>query len=115
MKKMIAVWLFLALGLFGTIYFIGVNFNKAYKDYRALEADMTEAAAIYISVNKIKLKMGDKLTIKDEDLNKSNLLPSMEIKDDKCKGYITVKKTYDNYEYDAYIKCKNYKTVDYEE
>lgn len=113
MKKMIAIWLFLALGLFGTLYFIGINFNKAYKDYRALEADMTEAASIYITVNKIKLKIGEKLTIKDKELKENNLLPTMNIEDDECKGYVLVKKTYDNYEYDAYIKCKNYTTVDY--
>lgn len=114
MKKMFAIWLFLALGLFGTLYFIGVNLDKAYKDYRALEADMTEAASIYINVNKIKLKVGEKLTIKDKELQDSNLLPNMKIADDECKGYVSVKKTYDTYEYDAYIKCKNYTTVDYE-
>ena len=115
MKKMIAIWLFLALGLFGTLYFIGISFNKAYKDYRALEADLTEAASIYITVNKIKLKFGDSLTIKAKELQDNNLLPNMEIDDDKCQGYVTVKKAYDNYEYDAYIKCKKYTTADYKE
>ena len=76
---------------------------------------MTEAASIYITVNKIKLKLGDKLTIKDKELEENNLLPTMSINDDECKGYVLVKKAYDNYEYDAYIKCKNYTTVDYQE
>lgn len=115
MKKMIAIWLFLALGLFGTLYFIGVSYIKAYKDYRALEADLIEAASIYIMVNKIKLKIGETLTIKDKELQDNNLLPTMQIDDDECKGYIIVKRAYDNYEYDAYIKCSNYTTVDYKE
>lgn len=115
MKKMIAIWLFLALGLLGTLYFIGVSYNKAYKEYHSLEADMVEAASIYLSTNKLKLKLGDKLTIKDEDLDNNNLLPNMSVDEDTCSGYIDVKKTYDDYEYMAYIKCSNYKTVDYKE
>ena len=54
-------------------------------------------------------------TIKDKELEENNLLPTMSINDDECKGYVLVKKAYDNYEYDAYIKCKNYTTVDYQE
>lgn len=115
MKKMIAVWLFLAFGLCGTLYFIGLNMEKEYKPYRELEADMVESASIYLTVNEIKLKTGEKKTINISELLKSGNLLTDTVKSDKCVGYVTVKKKIDDYQYDAYIKCKNYTTVDYEE
>ena len=115
MKKMMAVWIFLALCLFGSIFFIGFSLNKEYKPYRELEADMKESASIYIIMEKIKIKQGEKLRITSSDLLESEALDSMNVKDDECTGYVIVKKSTSDNEYEAYIKCENYTSVDYEE
>lgn len=113
MKKMIIAWIFIAVTLFGTLYFIGINFNKEYKMYRDLESDMIESASIYITLNEIKLKNNEKLTISTDDLLKSKTLSTTKIEEDECSGFVIVKKS-DEYEYNSYIKCKNYTSVDYD-
>lgn len=114
MKKMMAVWIFLAFGLFGTILFIGLSMNKEYKPYRELEADMRESASVYILMKGFKLKTGEKIKITSNDLLDSKAIESMGVDEDKCTGYVNAKKTLDDIEYEAYIKCKNYTSVDYE-
>ena len=46
---------------------------------------------------------------------KTGTLSTNKVKEDTCDGYVTVKKMGSEYQYDAYIKCKNYTTVDYKE
>lgn len=111
MKKMIGAWIFIAVCLFGTLLFIGISYNKEYKPYRDLEADMQESASLYILTNQIKLNIGEKVKIVADDLDS---LESMKVKDDTCDGYVIAKKTLDDMEYEAFIKCKNYTTVDYD-
>lgn len=115
MKKMIIVWIFLAFCLFGSLFFIGISINNEYKPYRALEADMKESASIYIIMNEIKVKTGDKIRIKANDLIKSKTINSMSVEDDECTGYVIAKKSLDDYEYESFIKCNNYTTPDYDE
>lgn len=115
MKKMIAAWLFLALGLLGVLYFIGIKYNKEFKPYMDLEGDMIESANIYLSLKNISLSIGEKQKIDAELLINNDLLPNLDVKEDKCKGYVQVKRTMSEYDYKAFIKCKRYKTPDYKE
>ncbi len=115
MKKMIIVWLFLATCLFGSILFIGFSMNKEYKPYRDYEADISESANIYMTINEEKLKSGEKKKIKLAELLKSGALSTNKVKDDECDGYVIVKKSGGEYQYNAYIKCQNYTSVDYKE
>ena len=113
MKKMIFPWIIITCCLFGTILFIGIRFGKTYKPYYDYEADIKESANIYLNLTETKLKNGDKKTIKMEELLKTGTLSTNKVKEDTCDGYVTVKKMGSEYQYDAYIKCKNYTTVDY--
>lgn len=115
MKKMITLWMFLAICLFGSLFFIGISLNNEYKPYRELEADMQESASVYILMKEIKVKPGDRLKITSKDLIDSKSIDSMSVNDDECTGYVIVKKSIDDNEYDTFIKCENYTTVDYEE
>ena len=115
MKKMITVWGFLAFCLFGSLLFIGISINNQYKPYRELEADMKESASIYILMNKLKVKNGSPLRIESTDLLESTAIDSMSVDDDQCVGYVIVKKSAKDNDYEAFIKCKNYTSVDYEE
>ncbi len=113
MKKMIIAWVLIATSLLGTLYFIGINFNKEYREYRDLEGDMIESASIYLTLNQIKLNVNEKVTLTSDDLLKSKVLSTMDIKNDTCIGYVIVSRS-NEYDYNSYIKCKNYTTTDYE-
>lgn len=115
MKKMVIVWVFLAFSLFGTLLFVGISFNNKYKPYHDLEADMRESASIYILVNKIKINNTNEFRIESSDLLKSNSIDSMTVLDDECIGYVIVTKGASENKYSPYIKCENYKTLDYVE
>ncbi len=115
MKKMMIAWIVIAICLFGTLLFIGLRMDKSYKPYRNLEADMVEGATLYLTINEIKPKLYETMRIESDELLKSEVLSTMEVGEDKCKGYVTVKKLTSDYEYNAYIKCKDYVTVDYQE
>lgn len=108
-----AAWIFLALGLLGTLYFFGLNYNKEFKEYMNLEADMVEAATIYMDVNQVSVNFGAKKSISHKELLKNNNLISMKVKDDKCKGFVIVKNSFGELKYNAYIKCDKYTTPDY--
>lgn len=115
MKKMIVLWSIVAACLFFSIYFIGIRVNKEYKPYRDYESDLIESATIYLNLTETKLKSGEKKNIKIEELLKSGSLSTKNVNDDECEGYVTVKNVNSEYQYAAYIKCKNYTSVDYKE
>lgn len=115
MKKMIIPWCIIALCLFGSIYFIGIRVNKEYKPYRDYEADLIESATVYLNLTDTKLKSGEKKTIKIEEMLKTNVLSTNKVENDECDGYVSVKNMGSEYQYNAYIKCKDYTTVDYKE
>lgn len=115
MKKMIIAWCIIAVCLFGTIYFIGIRVNKEYKPYRDYEADLVESATIYLELTNTKLKNNEKKTIKIDEMLKSNTLSTNKANNEECDGYVVVKNVGSEYQYDAYIKCPHYTTVDYQE
>lgn len=115
MKRMVIAWLIIAVCLFGTIYFIGIRVNKEYKPYRDYEADLVESATIYLELTDTKLKKGEKKTIKIEEMLKNETLSTKTVNNDECEGYVDVKNSGGEYQYNAYIKCKDYTTVDYKE
>lgn len=112
---MVITWIILAFCLFGTILFIGVRVNKEYKPYRDYESDLKESATIYLNLTDTKIKVGDKITIKMEEMLKTDVLSTNKVNDDECDGYVIVKNTGGEYQYNAYIKCQDYTTVDYKE
>lgn len=115
MKKMIVAWLFIALVLVFSIYFIGLSVIKEYKPYRELEADLAESATIYMEKEKIVLRYKEKHKIDIEDLAKDKLTGNIKVGEDKCTGYIIVKKELNGNSTKAYIKCENYTTEGYED
>lgn len=114
MKKMMIAWISLSLGLFGTLYFIGVNYNKNFSAYHELEADLIESAHIYMEVKDLSLGINETMKIKASKLMDSNTISSLKINDDTCDGYVIIKRQIKEYDYTAFIKCSEYITPDYE-
>ena len=115
MKKMIIIWVVIAVMLVGTLTFIGLQFQNSVKPYRAFEKDLIESAQIYMQVNKINLDVKEQKKLTIEQLINEKYLESNEVGEDTCTGYINIEKTYSDYEYYPFIKCEDYTTTDYEE
>ncbi len=113
MKKMVICWVLLVGGLVGVLTYIGITYEKSISEYKTLEADMVEAADAYVKINKLNLLGEDNLIILDEQLRENDLIKSTSVNDDKCRGYVKIKKNINKTEYKAYISCKEYTTEGY--
>lgn len=100
--------------LVGTLTYIGIKFEEKVKDYQILESDIEESAQIYMEVNKLELEYKEMVKIKTSKLLEDGILKSTSVNDDECSGYVVIRKKLKGFSYDAYIKCENYTTVDYE-
>lgn len=114
MKKMMIIWVVIAIGLVGTLTFIGLQFQESVKEYRTYESDIIESAQIYMEVTGMDLDVSESLKLDIDKLIEDKYLDSNEVGEDTCTGHVTVKKTFDGLEYIPYIKCKEYETKDNE-
>lgn len=114
MKKMIIIWIIMAFAMVGTLTYIGFKFEEKVKDYQALENDIIESAQIYMELNDLDLDLGESLKLKTSKLIEDGYLKGTDVDEDTCDGYVVVKKGIKDFEYNAFIKCENYTTVDYE-
>lgn len=114
MKKMIIIWIIMASVLVGTLTYIGLKFEEKVKDYQILESDIEESAQIYMQVNELELKYKENVKIKTSKLLEEGILKNMTVGDDECSGYVVITKELKGFSYNAYIKCENYTTLDYE-
>lgn len=112
MKKMVVCWVILVVGLVGVLTYIGFSYEKSINDYKALEADMVEAADTYININNINTLGEESLIITDTLLTEANLI-NMQVDNDECNGYVEIKKSVNKTTYKAYISCKEYETDGY--
>ena len=113
MKKMYAAWIFLVGTLMLALIVIGYNISSKNKDYKAKEQDMIEQASSYIKKNDINLSAGESLKLDHQRLIDAGLMQNMKVNDDECEGYVKITKNTGNYDYKAYIKCKNYTSEGY--
>ena len=103
MKKMIIIWVIIAITLSGSLLFIGFNVKKHNQEYLTLENDLVEAADVYIKTKDITLMD----TLVEETILNSELKDKL-----KCDGYVTIKKSLSKYEFKPYIKCDGYETIE---
>ena len=91
---------------------IGLNYEKSVKNYNALEEDLVEAAQAYVMVE-LKNDITGDLEIDTFDLLEKKYIKEdiLTVKGDKCSGRVIVSKTtMGKLEYEAQIKCSDYKT-----
>ena len=115
MKKMYACWIFLMVVLLSALLFFGYAYIDSISGYQSLEADMVEAGDFYLNINNIELSVGESIRLESKQLIEAKTINSMEVEDDKCEGYVEIKKNISNYDYKAYIKCNEHTTEGYEE
>lgn len=84
-------------------------------DHDDLEEKMEDAAKKYVKdFYKNEIPAGT-LRVKASSLISNDYLTELKDEDGKCSGYVAVSKDDNELDYDAYIKCKDYKTKGYTE
>lgn len=114
MKKTVILMTIIAVLTTGALLYIGTKTTKNNKPYKALEADLVEAAVGYVTNKELKLSLNETLHITSDTLLDEIYIKKMNVEDDECVGYVLAKKGPTNIDYKAYIKCGKYETVDYE-
>ena len=114
MKKMIIVWIGFMVVMIGSLLYIGFQIEKQDRPYTALEKNLEEAAYGYLMANEISLSLNEKMKISLDTLVDANLINTTSVKEDDCEGYVIAQKRANGTEYNAYIKCQNYSSDNYE-
>jgi len=111
MKKILIVWVLVAVILVGGLTFLGFKIKEQNKPYRTLENKLEETAIGLIGEKPNILNSSNKITL--EDFTNNGYEINMTVNGDKCDGYVVASKTMSFYKYTAYIKCSNYTTAGY--
>ena len=113
MKKILIVWIIIAVLLVGSLTFIGLKLTAKNKVYYELENKLTESAKIYYGQYPGHLP-STSLTITSDKLIKNNFLEALTLDKETCIGYVAVTKNGLFYKYQPFIKCENYTTKKYD-
>lgn len=109
MKKMMYIWITIIIILVLSLTIIGLNLNSKNKKYYDLEEKIEEATKVYLGQYPDEFP-SDTLYMTSERLITTSFLDNLNLSDEKCKGYVVVKKVYMYYEYKPFIKCDKYTT-----
>lgn len=112
MKKMMTAWLTITSMLILSLLFIGLNVEKHNKEYKTLENDLVEAAAVYIKTKDVDIKTNESKKISIDMLIEENVIKSDQKDKLKCDGYVIVKKKINKLDFSPYIKCDEYETME---
>lgn len=112
MKKILGIWIIVAVILIAGLTFLGFHIKKQNEPYKKLEKELEKQAISLIGEKPSYLPGGGKLTL--IDLSNNNYYVDMKVNNDVCSdGYIIVTKNMGLYNYKGYIKCNNYTTHGY--
>lgn len=115
MKKLSIVWGLILVSIVVLLTIFGILFNKKNKVYTDMEKSLVNATQKYVEKSFAYPKDNDELRVDYDQLKESGLIDKLEVNDNKCKGYVIVKKNELVYEYKGYVNCKDYKTKNYSE
>ena len=114
MKKLYVIWGILAVLIFAFLTAFGFMYKKKTYIYKDLENRLVAAEKKYVDSRFLYPENGEVVKITANDLIENEFFDSMQLNDEVCEGYTTVRKDGGVFEYKAYIKCKWYKTKGYQ-
>jgi uncharacterized protein YxeA len=112
MKKILIVWIIVAVIMVSGLTFIGFKLTDKYKPYTKLESDLKESAESYVGMY-TNLLSSNNIKITNQEMIDKKFSKELKTKNDKCDGYVVITKSMEMYDYKPYIKCKNYTTKGY--
>lgn len=111
MKKILYVWITIAVIMIGGLTFIGIKIKNQNAPYTEIEKELVFAAQSYMG-QYINEMPASQTTISYKKLLEANLIKENE---HNCDGYVLIKKNIATFDYKAYIKCDKYTTRDFDE
>lgn len=111
MKKVLVLWILVAIFAFGGITYLGFVIKKENEPYHQLEKALEKQAIALTGSIPSFLAGGKKLTF--EDLNKNGYTVNRTVNGDFCDGYVLIEQSMSFYKYIPYIKCSKYTTHGY--
>ena len=111
MKKILYVWIALAIILVGGLTFIGVKVKSQNAPYTEMEKELVFEAQSYMG-QFISEMPASQTTISYKKLLDNGLIKENE---HNCDGYVFIKKKLATFDYKGYIKCDKYTTKDFDE
>lgn len=111
-KILFAIWAIVVLIIIILLTVMGFVLESRYEKYKRFEEQVLMSANDYAHS---ELLLEEKETVVSiEELVELEYLDSLEVDGDVCSGYVII--TNDgNFQYDAYIKCGEYKTRGFRE
>lgn len=108
MKKLTFAMAFVSISLVSLLLVIGYSFNNKTKKYRELENNLKESAMLY----KQYTDLSTDNVISSDELIQNGYLNDLVTNDkkDECVGYVKIDI---NNNYEAFIKCSEYTTLNY--
>lgn len=95
------------------LFCFGLVLEKKNKPYKEKEKELITISKIYTESQVWLPKNNETVRITIDELIENGLIKPIKVKDDKCNGYILVKKK-QVLEYKTFLKCTKYKTIGYE-
>ena len=112
MKKILVVWIIIAVILIAGLTILGFHIKKQNEPYKKLEKELEKQAISLIGEKPSYFPNGGKLTL--EDFRNNNYEVSLKVDNDVCTdGYVIVSKNMGILDYKGYVKCNNYTTHGY--
>lgn len=113
MKKMYYIWGIVVLLIFVFLTLFGFMYKDKSNVYKELELKIVEAEKKYIDSRFLYPTDEKEFKVNVKTLIDNGFLDNIDINNDTCEGYASIKKNGAVYEYYGYISCKNYKTKGY--
>lgn len=111
MKVVSIIWGLFLLSMIFILTAASKKYLKKIEPYERLENVLVSTTKKYVE-EKLDIEKG-KTIIKTEELFDKEYLKEFKVNEDNCKGYVVIE--YNNEkEYNAFIKCNEYKTKDYD-
>lgn len=114
-KRIYGVWTVIVIMIFVLLTIFGFLYKNKTNVYKELEQKLIAAEKKYVDAKFLYPQGNEKLKITVNTLKENGFLDSLEINNEDCDGYVTIKKKNAVFEYHGYISCKNYKTKGYDQ
>ena len=113
LKVISIVWGMLLLSIFLVLTFFALKWKSQTTPYFELEKNLVNATKSYYESAYSYPEKGNIKKVTYDELKESEAIESLSVDDDECDGYVIV--SHNNViEYDAYLKCNNYTTKNYD-
>lgn len=113
MKVISILWGMILFTLLILLTACALIFKHKSKIYEEVSNDFANQVKEYVETNNLYPNLDSTIKIEDSELIDKNLMETIIVNGDTCKGYVIVSNKNDNYDYKPYIKCKKYITGNY--